>query len=288
MKRAAPWALVAAAGLLVAGGMAALRWGQSRWAADTVRLRSALEHGATAGAPTVAGAHALEGLPAPVQRFFRAVLADGQPLVAAMTVSHRGMLNLSDTGARWKPFTSTQRVRVHRPGFVWDGRVRMLPGLPIYVHDAYVAGEGRLQVSAMGLHPMADLRGTPGLARAELMRWLAEAVWYPTALLPGQGVQWDAVDDRSAYATVTDGDTRVRLLFRFEDDGTIGSVRAEARERVVDDTVTTAPWEGRFWNYALRDGMRVPLDAEVAWILAGGPHGYFRATITALAYEFVH
>lgn len=40
--------------------------------------------------------------------------------------------------------------------------------------------------------------GTP---RPELMRLLGEAAWYPTVLLPGQGVRWQPVDDRSAEAT---------------------------------------------------------------------------------------
>lgn len=47
----------------------------------------------------------------------------------------------------------------------------------------------------------ADLRGALGeVAQGELMRFFAEAAWYPTALLPSQGVRWQAVDDTSARA----------------------------------------------------------------------------------------
>jgi hypothetical protein len=45
---------------------------------------------------------------------------------------------------------------------------------------------------------LVNLRGTPEIAQGELMRFLAEAAWYPTALLPSQGVQWKAIDDFSA------------------------------------------------------------------------------------------
>ena len=45
----------------------------------------------------------------------------------------------------------------------------------------------------------ADLLGALGeVAQGELMRFFAEAAWYPTALLPSQGVRWQAVDDTSA------------------------------------------------------------------------------------------
>jgi hypothetical protein len=52
------------------------------------------------------------------------------------------------------------------------------------------------------------------------------------------------------------------------------------------DKLEFAPWEGRFWNYVLRNGMRVPLEAEVSWILAGGAKPYWRGKITKLNYEF--
>jgi hypothetical protein len=72
----------------------------------------------------------------------------------------------------------------------------LLPGLPVRVHDAYVAGEGRLHATLLALITLADLRGTREMAEGELMRFLAEAPWYPTALLPSQGVRWEAAGER--------------------------------------------------------------------------------------------
>ncbi|MEO8119564.1 MAG: DUF6544 family protein, partial [Rhodoferax sp.] len=122
--------------------------------------------------------HELEGLPAPVQRYFRAVLKDGQSIIAAATVEHTRTFNLNPAGEQWKAFTSTQRVFTRRPGFVWNARIAMAPGLAVYVHD---------------------------LAQGEFVRFFAESAWYPTGLLPSQGVHWDAVDEHSAKATLVDG-----------------------------------------------------------------------------------
>jgi hypothetical protein len=124
------------------------------------------------------------------------------------------------------------------------------------------------------------------MARGELMRFAAEAAWYPTALLPSQGVRWDAVDDRSARATLNDGEVTVTLLFTFSEDGAIDTVRAEARGRSVGLAVVPTPWQGRFWNYAMRNGMRVPLEGEVTWMLTEGPKPYWRGRITSVAHEF--
>jgi len=117
------------------------------------------------------------------------------------------------------------------------------------------------------------------------MRYLAEASWYPTALLPGPGNTWEAVDERSAIATLTDGDTDITMQFAFDDQGLIETVRAEARGRTVGDEIVPTPWQGRFWNYEQRDGMLVPIDAEVAWLLPEGEKAYWRGHITHLDYD---
>lgn len=272
--------------LLASAFAGMLAAGASRWDARTRSLRARLEAGRQYIQPAVFSERDLEGLPAPVQRYFRTALKDGQPMVAAVTVEHAGTFNMSETGESWKPFTSTQRVVTKRPGFVWDGNVAALPGLPVRVHDAYVDGEGILNPALFGLFSLMDLRGTGDVAQGELMRFFAEAAWYPTALLPSQGVRWEAVDGRSALATLTDGHLSLTLLFRFNEEGLIDSIRAESRGRTVGDKVVPQPWEGRWFDYEVRDGMTVPMRGEVAWMPPEGPKPYWRGRITRMEYEF--
>jgi hypothetical protein len=119
-----------------------------------------------------------------------------------------------------------------------------------------------------------------------LMRFFAEAAWYPTALLPSQGVTWGGIDDSSARATLKDGEMALTVLFRFTENGLIESVHAEARGRTVAGEVIPTPWEGRWSNYELRDGMRIPRGGEAVWLLPEGPKPYWRGCITTITYEF--
>ncbi len=271
-------------GLIVVA--AVIIYGEFHWKSGTRELRERIEAARLPILPRIFDRRELESAPAPVQRYFRAVLEDGQPVVAAVSVELTGTLNMSEAAAHWKPFTSTQRVVTRRPGFDWDGRVTMIPGLSVRVHDAYVAGEGMLHAAVLGLVSMANVRGTGDVAQGELMRFFAEAVWYPTALLPSQGVLWDVVDDHAARATLKDGELALTMLFRFNEDGLIDTVTAEGRGRTVGDTIVPTPWQVRFWNYAIRDGMRVPLDGEAAWVMPYGVKPYFRGRITQLSYGF--
>jgi uncharacterized protein DUF6920 len=262
--------------------------GAWRWNVGTREIRARLDAARVPLRPAGVDFRELDSLPAPVQRYLRTVLKDGQPMVTAVDVRHSGSFDMVETREQWKPFTSAQRVIMQRPSFDWDARIMLLPGVPVRVHDAYVAGEGRLQAAVFGLLSVADVGGTREVAEGELMRFFAEATWYPTAFLPSQGVRWEAVDDRSARGTLSDGVLRTSLLFSFGEDGLIDGVRAEARGRLVGGQAVPTPWQGRFWNYGEQNGMRVPLEGEVAWVLPPGTKPYWRGRITELKYELAH
>ena len=119
------------------------------------------------------------------------------------------------------------------------------------------------------------------------MRFFAEAAWYPTALLPSQGVRWEAASDHSAYATLTEGDHTISMFFTFDEQGLIDTVHAEARGRAVGDRIVPTPWQGRFWNYRERGGMLVPIDGEVAWVPPEGEKPYFRGHIIEIDHDSV-
>ena len=76
------------------------------------------------------------------------------------------------------------------------------------------------------------------------------------------------------------------MLFRFNEEGRIESVRAEERGRTVSGSVIPTPWEGRWSDYQFHEGMQVPMSGEVAWILPQGRRPYWRGRITRLRYEF--
>jgi len=259
-----PWIgwLGLASGALTAAMVGLGVYGARRWAHATSKLLSRLEGTRRPATTSRYDARELQGLPAPVQRYFRLVLRDGQPIIAAATVEHIGSFNLSSTAEQWKPFTSRQRVVTRRPGFLWNARI------------------------VLGLYSLAGKVGADDLARGEFMRFFAEAGWYPTALLPSQGVLWEAAEDYSANAILTDGQLSVTMRVNFGESGLIDTVRFAARNALAGNAVVPTPWEGRLSNYQERDGMLIPLTCEAAWLRPQGRAPYWRGTITSSAYEF--
>ncbi|MCK7496614.1 MAG: hypothetical protein MZW92_41155 [Comamonadaceae bacterium] len=115
------WLALGIAALVVVF-VALAAFGALRWSSSTRALNERLDAARTPVTPArYDAARELDGLPPPVQRFFRAVLKDGQPIIAAR--DHRTPRHVQPRGRgadRWKAFTSTQHVVTRRPGFVWD------------------------------------------------------------------------------------------------------------------------------------------------------------------------
>ena len=100
-------------------------------------------------------------------------------------------------------------------------------------------------------------------------RFLAEAVWYPRALRPSEQLRWTPIDDWRATATLTVDDLSVALEFRFAATGEVTGVYAPARWGSFDGHYEQGGWEGHFSTYERRDGVLVPMSAEVGWYQDG-------------------
>jgi hypothetical protein len=267
--------LFAAVGTLVA----VLAVGRRRERRETTRRLDDLRTAeADRPEPTV-DAEEFEGLPDPVRRYLRTAIPEGRRRVEEVRLEQEGTLRLGGQASPWKPFTATQWISTHPPGFLWQASVRVAPLLSPTVRDAYVDGDGSARVSLFGLVPLGGADPSPELNQAELVRYLAEAVWCPTALRPSEGVEWEAVDDNSARATLEHGGATASLTFHFAE-GVVARVHAEERYREVDGDLVPTPWTGRWRDYQRRNGMLVPTAGEVVWHLPDGDLTAWRGRVT--------
>lgn len=273
--------MAAVAGGVLGSAAAAIGAGTLLWNRSTARAVGRLAPSGTAGTFTP---DQLAGLPAPVVRYFEFALAPGQPLIRTARIEHEGEFRGS-LDAPWSPFTSVQHFSVDPPGFVWDAAIRMGPLMTVRVRDSYLQGVGSMQGKLAALIPVVNARGSAELASGALHRYLAESVWLPTALLPGGGVTWEPVDDKTARATLTDSGVSVSLDFRFNEKGEIVRVYTPARYRDVDGQGVPTTWEGHFRSYDRVDGVMVPREGEVAWILPEGRLTYWRGSLSGIRFR---
>ncbi len=215
----------------------------------------------------------LAGLPAPVQRYFRHVLPDGHAYLRGLRLRHGGQFK-TDLKKDWVPIRGEQYITADPPGFIWQGTTGQFTA-----RDEYVAGRGGLTVRLLGAVPIVRGHG-PHFDQGELLRWLAEAAWLPTALLPSPHLAWTAVDDHSARLTLTLAGQPVACLIRFNEQDEITACEAP---RYFSDT-ELRPWQGHFSEYRRHQGLLVPFAGEASWVVDGQRQPYAQFVVQELEY----
>jgi hypothetical protein len=277
-------ALTAVAVLVVvlAAVMAVAAWAAER---STTEMQREIAEAGTPGRLALRPVN-LSSLPEPVARYFAQVLPGGQRPIRATRIRWEGEFRL-DPNRSWGTFTASQQFSSVPPAFLWDASISVVPLVSVRVRDHYSRQSAGMRARLGGIIPVVNTEGTPELASSALARWLGEAVWFPTALLPpemGGAVTWVAIDDSTAEATVTDGRVSVRAEFGFATSGLIRSMTA-LRYRDVDGEPVLSRFEGLYRDYFRQHGILVPGEAEVAWLHPLGRFPYWRGRPTEITWQ---
>jgi hypothetical protein len=272
--------LFAILALVIGAAVAAALAGAFSWKRATQAEVATLSP--PAAAPEAFDPTQLDGLPAPVARYLRKAITNGHPIVRSAIAIQEAQFFIN--GA-WHALHATQHFSTSPPGFVWDARIEMAPLMPAYVRDEYVNGRAKMQASMYGIYPLANQLDKPQLNAGALQRFLGEAVWFPTALLPSSTLTWTARDDRSATVTLTDGAAAVALLFAFND-ADMPVVISGDRYKEDDGQYAVQKWQIMCDEAVIHDGLTMPAHCEVAWIINGTRQPYWRGRITSINYQY--
>ncbi|HSG07305.1 MAG TPA: DUF6544 family protein [Longimicrobiales bacterium] len=278
------WIPVTLGALALVGCMsaAAFSLGGIAWSRASERMRREMRDGAIRPPPVAPGD---VSLPEPVARYLARSIPPGADPIGTARLQQEGEFRTGEGPEGWRTFTADQVVRTYPPAFLWDARISMAPLVTVRVRDGYGDGQGAMAAKVGGLIPVMDALPTPELARAALERYLAEAAWTPSRLLPGHGLTWEGADDSSAVATLTDRGLSVSVTVSFSADGDVVRVFVPDRGREVDGAYVPTPWLGRFWDHGpAPDGYRIPRQGEVAWVLDGDTVPYWRGRLTSVGY----
>jgi hypothetical protein len=201
------------------------------------------------------------------------------PSSVNLTQTGRIKRNLdSDT---WMPFTATQTIAAHSCEFDW--RARAGPFGLVSGRDALIGGEGRFDITALGFIPIARAKRTPALVRGELMRYLAEIVWVPHAILHNHAMRWRVIDAGTLSVSAGAGETACRVLLSLDGEGRIATAFAPDRPRNATAPILPTPWRGRFSACHLHHGIWLPFAGEVAWEIDGKEQIYWQGRVESWA-----
>ena len=196
----------------------------------------------------------LDGLPRPVQLYFRHVLKEGQQYTAFARIRHAGWFK-TGLDRDWVAITGEQYYTVKKPGFIWKGETSMFTARDMFLND-----KGALKVTFFSVFTIVNAEG-PAYNQGELLRWLGECVWFPTALLPGEYVSWSAVDSSTAMLNMNYKGISIYYRVSFNEKNEIS--RMETKRYMDGNRLET--WIGTPSDYREINGTVIPVKIEGAW-----------------------
>jgi hypothetical protein len=250
-------ALLAAITLAVLA-LLAWRWADNAAEKDAWRRLISLQP----AAPAAFDYSMIAALPDPAQRYFRFTIAPGTPLYTVAEISMGGEFSLgSKAEPNYMPMRAEQLLAAP-DGFVW--KVRAGDKVWFAGSDGAADGTSWSRFWLLNIVPVARAGNNKDHMRAAFGRYVAEAVfWTPAALLPGEQVRWEAIDDSSA---------RVILAHRGLEQAVDVTVDANGQPvKVVfqrwsnanpEKTFQLQPFGGYLSDYRAFSGFRLPTRVE--------------------------
>lgn len=217
----------------------------------------------------------IAGLPETVQRYFKYVLKEGQPYVSYVRLKHDGQFKIG-LKKDWVRIQGEQYFTTEVPGFIWKGTTSMF-----VARDMYIAKEGRLIATVLSTFNVVDIHGKRQYDESELLRWLAESVWFPTNFLPSENLKWETIDALSARLTFNHNGLLLFYIISFNERGEI--LQMETKRYMDEQNLET--WIIKPGNYEEMNGIIIPKHAEVFWRLKEGDFSYAKFTVRTIEYN---
>lgn len=268
---------------LVALLILAILRGRSHWRRDTSLAIDQIKASAVRQRQTV-DLTEIQDLPVPVKKYLHLALKHGAAMIHSASMSQAGGFRAKPEMNGWSDMAALQVFSTNPRAFVWDASISVTQGISIQVRDSYIGGKGAMRVKLISLLPLVDAESADELNEGALQRYLAEAVWFPTALLPSQGVTWSAMTSNKAWACINDSGSTASLEFEFNSAGEIVSVYSPGRYREISGKYEKTPWKGYFSDYREIDRYLIPTSARVEWHLHDRIYPYWQAKLHDISY----
>jgi hypothetical protein len=217
-----------------------------------------------AQAPALESVPLPAGLPAPVERYYRAVYGDRVPVIESAVISGRAKMRVAG-------ITFPARFRfTHTAGQDYRHYIEAtFFGMPVMrVNEWYLDGESRLDL------PFGVVEGEPKVNQAANLGLWAESAWLPAIWVTDARVRWQAVDDHTALLFVPFGDAEDTFTVRFDPQtGLLRYLEAMRYKDAADAVKTLWITDAREWQAI--DGQTTMTVGTATWFNEGTPWAVF-------------
>lgn len=199
-------------------------------------------------------------LPAPVARYYKAIIGDQIPIIESAVITGRATVRFA--GIR---FPARFRItHVAGQGYRHYIEATMF-GYPVLkVNEHYLDGKARLEL------PLGVIENEPKVDMAANLGLWAESVWLPAIFVTDPRVRWEAIDDNTARLVVPFGEDEDTFTAAFDPQtGLLVRLVAMRWKEATNETKTL--WRTEALDWRTFRGIKIPSSASVTWLDEGTP-----------------
>ncbi len=225
----------------------------------------------------------IEGLPEPLQRYFRHCGYLGKPRMSYMRVILKDV-DFAMSVNKVLKIDYKQLNLVERPErFAYISSSLM--GIPFEGLDSFENCEGSMRGKLAKVIPLFNQRGEK-MDRACLATWLSECLMVPNAALQ-DFVKWEPIDDTHVGAVISWEGISAEGIFTFADTGELMSFSTGDRVNIdMEGKETKADWSALFIDYYSDNGILKPKTIQAVWHYQSGDNIYFNRNCSTALIEY--
>lgn len=224
----------------------------------------------------------LKSLPVPVYRWIKTTGIIGKPKIKNGRVVQKALMKMKPEQKDWYSAEALQYTFIEAPAFTWRVDLSMMPLVQIKGRDKFKDGKGEMLIKVNSLITVVDEKGAK-IDEGTLQRFLGELVWFPSLALSPY-IQWEALDDHAAKATMTYGGTTGSGVFYFNESGDFVKFIA-MRYKGNGPEDKKFPWVLTVDGHDTFEGIKVPSHMKATWKLDEGDWTWLDLEILDLQYN---
>jgi hypothetical protein len=207
-----------------------------------------------------------DGLPAPVERFYRQIYGDKVPVIDTVVIVGRAVMRPA-----FNISLPARFVFVHNAGKDYRHYIEAtIYGLPfLKINEGYVDGKSFFE------SPMGSYYDDPNTNQGANLALWAETGWFPSIMATDPRVHWEPIDDNSALLFIPFEDQEENFVVRFNPDtGLMDSMEA-MRYRESGEGGTKILWITRTIEGKKIKGTNISAIGSATWLDQGTPWAVF-------------
>ena len=206
-----------------------------------------------------------DGLPAPVERFYRAAYGDEIPVIETAVIKGRAVLS------PFGPKMPSRFIFVHNAGKDYRHYIESTWfGVPFFrVNESYVDGNSYFEL------PIGTFDNDPNITQGAGLGLWAEAAWFPSIWLTDERAHWEPVDEQTALLYIPFGDGEENFVVRFDPETGLLDTMEAMRYRDAGPQAKKILWTTKTLPGEYIEGTKLSTVGSATWFDQGKPWAVF-------------